>query len=109
MFEKEEIEYILRRLIGEELKIRIKSPYTACIVKFKLHNFSFSSGGHRSNVSNSIIKDNNIYLHDKDSNIVFQFEYKDIESIEKDKREKCELNLIYRDGTNVTIYKDFNF
>ncbi|MFT8352593.1 MAG: hypothetical protein ABF685_27195 [Clostridium saccharoperbutylacetonicum] len=43
-----------------------------------------------------------------DPNITFCFEYKDIESTEKGNREKCKLNLIYRDWTNVTIYKEVN-
>lgn len=105
---EEELNILFSDLIGTRLAIRVRSLYTSCIIKFELSNFTFSSGGHISNVSNSFIKDNNVNLHDKDSNIAFRFEYKDVESTEKGNREKCELNLIYRDGTNVTIYKEVN-
>lgn len=105
---EEELNIFFSDLIGARLAIRVKSLYTSCIIKFELSNFTFSSGGHISNVSNSFIKDNNVNLHDKDSNIAFRFEYKDVESTEKGNREKCELHLIYRDGTNVTIYKEVN-
>lgn len=109
MFEKEEIENLLRSLIGEDLKIRIKSPYTSCIIKFKLHDIMFSDGFHRSNVSSAIIEDHNVSLRDENLDTAIQFEYKDIESIKKDARELSELNLTYRDGTTVTIYKAINF
>lgn len=109
MFEKEEIESLLRSLIGEDLKIRIKSTYTGCIIKFKLHDIMFSGGFHRSNVSGAMIEDHNVSLRDENLDISFHFEYKDIESIKKDARELSELNLIYRDGTKVTIYKAVNF
>lgn len=106
---EEELNILLSDLIGTRLAIRVRSLYTSCIIKLELSNFTFSSGGHISNVSNSFIKDNNVNLHDKDSNIAFRFEHKDIESIEKGNKEKYELNLIYRDGTNITIYKEVNF
>lgn len=109
MFEKEEIENILRSLIGEDLIIIFKSSYTACIIKFKLYNIMFSGGFHRSNVSSAMIEDHDVSLRDENLDVSFQFEYKDIESIKKDAREVSELNLVYRDGTNVTIYKEFNF
>lgn len=106
---QEELNILFSDLIGKRLVIRVKSLYTSNIIKFELSNFTFSNGGHISNVSNRMIKDNSVNLHDTDSNIAFCFEYKDIESTEKGNREKCELNLIYRDGTNITIYKEVNF
>lgn len=106
---EEELNMLFSNLIGTRLVIRVKSLYTSSIIKFELSNFTFSNGGHISNVSNRMIKDNNVNLHDTDSNIAFRFEHKDIEGTEKWNREKCELNLIYRDGTNVTIYKEVNF
>lgn len=106
---EEELNILLSDLIDTRLVIIVRSLYTSCIIKFELSNFSFSSGGHLSKVSNRMINDNNVNLHDIDSNIAFRFEYKDIESIENGNKEKYELKLIYRDGTNIVIYKEVNF
>lgn len=107
--EREELDILLRKLIGTRLAVKVNSDYIACIINFELYDVTFSGGGHRSNVSDVMIEDNNVSFHDKDSNVCFAFEYKDVESVVKDKKEKCELHLIYRDGTNIRIYKESNF
>lgn len=109
MLKKEELDILLKSLIGTRLAVKVNSAYVSCIINFELGDIIFSGGGHRSKVSEAMIDFNDVSLHDKDLNVCFAFEYKDVESIVKDKREKCELHLIYRDGTNVWIYKESNF
>jgi hypothetical protein len=103
--DEEELNLFLENLIGTRLAIRVASTYTVCIIKFELAGIMFSGGAHRSKVSNVMIDDRNVHLQNKDFDIGFQFEYKDVESIAKNDRENCVLHLIYRDGTDVTIYK----
>ena len=59
---EEELKILFSDLIGTRLVIRVRSLYTSCIIKFELYNFTFSSGGHISNVSSSFIKDNNVHI-----------------------------------------------
>lgn len=106
---KEELDILLKGLIGTRIVIRVNNTYTASIVKFKLIDIIFSAGFHRSNVSNAMIEDRKVSLHDDNLNVTFAFEYKDVETIVKDPREKSELHLIYRDGTDVRVYKEVNF
>lgn len=109
MLKEEELDGLLKSFIGSRIVIRINTSYTAGIVKFKLADITFSGGFHRSSVSDAMIEDRNVSLHDDNLNVTFAFEYKDLESVVKSPREKCELHVIYRDGTDVRIYKEVNF
>lgn len=106
MLKEEELDLLFKSLMGKRLEVRVYSIYTTCIMEFELSKFSPSWGSHKSNVSNTMIKDNHFSLFDGDYNIGFHFEFKHIESIVKDDR--CELCLIYRDGTKVMIAKEGN-
>jgi hypothetical protein len=106
---RENLEHLLENLIGERLVIKVNSTYIHFLTKFKLSSYSFSGGAHRSAVSNVMIKDTDVSLRDDKLDISFQFEYVDIECVVKNEKEKCELHLIYRDGTHIMIYKECNF
>lgn len=109
MLKEEELDILLKSFIETRIVIRVNTAYTAGIVKFKLADITFSGGFHRSNVSDAMIEHRKISLHDDNLNVTFAFEYKDVESVVKNPREKCELHIIYRDGTDVRIYKEVNF
>lgn len=109
MLKEEELDVLLKSFIGTRIVIRVNTSYTASIIKFKLDDITFSGGFHRSSVSDAMIEDRNVSLHDDNFNVTFAFEYKDVENVVKNPREKCELHIIYRDGTDVRIYKEVNF
>lgn len=106
MIKEEELNILLKSLIGTTLAIKVNSNYIDHIIRFDLSGIMFSSRLRKSKVSNALIKGNNVSLHDKNHNVCFQFEYKDVESMVKDDIEGNELHLIYRDGTDVMIYKE---